>query len=105
MLTIIDSHTSWPEVIPSTDIKEDAVTMAIERDWNSRLGLLEIIIMDQGRQFISESFQKMCSKLGVEHRKATRNVMEMERFHRTLKDTLRPHTENANRTWLHDLQV
>ena len=109
MITFIDRQTSWPEVVTVHDITTSSITRALTNTWISRFGPPEIIVTDQGRQFMSTQFKELCTKWGIEHRNTTAYHPEcngkIERFHRSLKNALRAHSENTEATWAHDLPI
>jgi len=109
ILTMIDRDTSWTEVVALNEISSEAVVKAITKEWVSRYGVPEIIVSDNGRQFISEKFNHFCESFGIEHRHSTPYHPQcngkIERFHRSLKNALRTQSTNAERTWLENLPL
>ena len=107
LFTIIDRETSWTEAIPLKDINSEAICRVLRKEWISRFGAPEIVVSDNGRQFIGSTFQQLCQDYGIEHRHTTTYHPQcngkVERFHRTLKDALRAHAINAERSWTEDL--
>ena len=109
ILTIIDRSTSWMEAIPLNDISSACVIKTIEREWISRYGVPEIVITDQGLQFDSSTFNAFCTKVGIDHKRTTAYHPQcngkVERWHRSLKNSLRAHADDANKTWVNDLPL
>ena len=93
LLTIIDRKTRWFEVIPLKTINADAVTNKIISEWIARYGVPNTMITDRGGQFESQIFGKISSQLGIKHHRTTSYHPQanglVERFHRTLKQSLR----------------
>ena len=109
LLRFIDRHSSWLEAVPNNDITSTAVCKALTNTWISRFGPPEIIITDQGRQFLSSQFKTTCERFGIEHRQTTAYHPQcngkIERFHRSLKNALRAHSETCEQTWVRDLPI
>jgi len=109
LLTMIDRETSWTEVVPLREITTSSIVTAMINDWISRFGTPEIVITDNGRQFISGEFNAFCNTFGIDHRQTTSYHPQcngkIERFHRTLKNALRTRAENAEREWLNDIPI
>ena len=93
LLTMIDRFSRWPEVMPLKDIKTKTVTDAFLWQWVSRCGVPDAITSDRGSQFESRLFKEILSVLGIErHRTCSYHPQSnglIERFHRSLKDSLR----------------
>ena len=93
LLTMLDRKTRWFEVIPLKSISADIVASSLVNNWISRYGVPKAIITDRGTQFESDLFKNLSEKLGINHLRTTAyhpqtNGM-LERFHRTLKTSLR----------------
>jgi transposase InsO family protein len=93
LFTIIDRTTRWLEAVPLRSMDTAACVDALLRTWVARFGVPSCITSDQGRQFTSAVWQRMCDKLGIEHITTTAyhpqsNGM-IERAHRQIKDALR----------------
>ena len=92
VVVAVDLHSKWPEVmmcgtITSTNIIEFLTSLF------SRFGLVDEIISDNGRQFVSAEFQQFLSNLGIKHCcTALYNPQSngaVERFNRVLKDGIK----------------
>jgi len=105
LLTMIDRNTNWFEAIPIKDITADTVVEKLEQDWISRYGPPKNIISDQGKQFEAEIFKALCKKHNINKIRTTpynpQSNGKIERFHRTLKETLR--TKCYDHNWLEKL--
>jgi len=93
LLTMLDRRTRWPEAIPMRSISAQTVATLFLENWVSRFGVPKRVITDQGRQFESQLFAEILKKMGTQRLRTTAyhpqsNGM-VERFHRTLKSSLR----------------
>ena len=93
LLTMIDRFTRWPEAIPLRDISASTVADAFLLHWVAKYGVPETIVTDRGTQFESGLFNKLLVALGCKHQRTTSYHPQsnglIERFHRTLKNSLR----------------
>ena len=106
LLTIIDRHTRWFEVIPLQSISSSIVIDKIKHHWISRYGVPEILVSDRGTQFTSHDFSSFCQFFGIEVRHTTSyhpqcNGM-VERFHRVLKNSFK---SQINKQWYDHLPL
>lgn len=93
ILTMMDRKTRWPEAVPISSISADNVAKHLVDTWFSRYGVPNHIITDQGTQFESKLFHSLSMSFGFKHIHTTAyhpqsNGM-IERFHRSLKTSLR----------------
>ncbi|XP_055589596.1 uncharacterized protein K02A2.6-like [Uranotaenia lowii] len=65
-LLVIDSHSKWPEIVPTSRITSTA-TINLLRNIFARLGNPETIISDNGLQFTSAEFDQFCATNGISH--------------------------------------
>ena len=105
LITIIDRNTGWFEVIPTKEITAEKISKIVDEQWITRYGPPKKIITDQGPQFESEIFKKLCERNSIRKaRTTTYNPQcngKIERFHRTLKETLNTFCNDKN--WLENL--
>ena len=66
-LVVVDAYSKFPEVVKMTSTTSTATVNAL-RDIFSRHGLPEIMVSDNGPQFIASEFQQFCRKNGIMHR-------------------------------------
>ena len=88
-----------------TNINADTVAKHLISSWIARFGVPLRISTDQGRQFESSLFNKLCELLGTKHLRTTAyhpqaNGM-IERFHRTFKTALMC----AGKDWASNLHI
>ncbi|BES94023.1 Reverse transcriptase (RNA-dependent DNA polymerase) [Nesidiocoris tenuis] len=93
ILTCIDRFSRWPEAFPMPDMTAETVAKTFLHNWISRFGVPLRLSSDQGRQFESRLFKELCSLLGTHHLRTTPYHPQsnglIERWHRTLKATLK----------------
>lgn len=106
LLTVIDRYSRWPEAIPMANITAATTAANFIDGWISRFGVPTRLTSDQGRQFTSTLFGTLNERLGVDHLRTTPYHPQsnglVERFHRSLKASLRCHPDE---TWLHALPM
>ena len=105
LLTILDRTTRWPEAVPLQDITAASCARAFMTGWVARFGVPLQMTSDRGRQFISSLWSEMARSLGTQLHRTTSyhpqaNGM-VERFHRSLKASLRARLHDGN--WIDEL--
>lgn len=70
VLTIIDLGTRWTEFVYLKSIDSKNVIEVLKETWIKRHGPPKTILTDNGRQFISDSFEEFCNKNNIIHRKS-----------------------------------
>ena len=108
ILTILDRKTRWPEAIPIRQITTQSVVAVLLNTWIARFGVPKNIITDQGTQFESAMFNQLTKSLGSKHIHTSPYHPQanglIERFHRTLKSSLRILCQD-NKNWLDALPI
>ncbi|XP_039452532.1 uncharacterized protein K02A2.6-like [Culex pipiens pallens] len=91
-LILVDAFSKWPEVVPTKRITT-AATLAILQGIFARFGMPETLVSDNGRQLVSEEFERYCDSNGILHLKTPpfhpQSNGLAERFVDTFKRTLK----------------
>jgi len=102
---VVDRFSRWPEAFPLPGISAAEVAQKLLSEWIPRYGCPESITSDRGTQFTSAVWKKVTDKLGIKchfttafHPQANGLV---ERFHRTLKASLRARL--SDESWVHEV--
>ena len=105
LFTIVDRFTRWPEAIPINDTTATGCAETLVANWISRFGVPSHISSDRGPQFTSTLWSAVCRLLGTKHHRTTawhpQSNGLVERFHRSLKSSLRARLTGPN--WCDDL--
>ena len=101
--TNISSATKWVEAYPLPCQEAVVVAEALVNNFVCRFGVPLIIHSDQGRNFESQVFTKMCRLLGVNKTRTTplhpQSDGMIERFNRTIEDQLSKFVDSNQRDW------
>lgn len=65
---LVDAYTKWPEVVPTKRITTSA-TLTILKGIFARFGIPETLVSDNGRQLVSDQFERYCDNNGILHLK------------------------------------
>ncbi|GBN81999.1 Retrovirus-related Pol polyprotein from transposon 412 [Araneus ventricosus] len=88
VLVLMDYFTKWPEAIPIPDQEASTVAEELVQSWISCYGVPMILHSDQGTNFNSALFTKLCELLGILKTRMTALHPEsdgmVERFNRTI---------------------
>ncbi|KAI2665219.1 Retrovirus-related Pol polyprotein from transposon 17.6 [Labeo rohita] len=102
VLTIMCTATRFPEAIPLRTVKSPVVIKALVM-FCTTFGLPKEIQTDQGSNFTSKIFTQTLAALGVSHRMSSAHHPEsqgsLERYHQTLKATIRAYCIETGREW------
>jgi cleavage and polyadenylation specificity factor subunit 1 len=105
LLTVIDRFTRWPEAIPLQKTDTESCARAFITNWVARYGVPEHITSDRGPQFVSNLWSTMAEFLGIKLHPTTAYHPQanglVERFHRSLKASLRSRLSSPS--WTNDL--
>jgi transposase InsO family protein len=66
-LVIVDAYSKFPEIVQMSSTTSQATIQAL-REVFSRYGLPEILVSDNGPQFVSRELENFCSQNGILHR-------------------------------------
>lgn len=106
VLTMVDRYTRWPEAVTMPNITAETTASHFIETWIARYGVPTRITTDQGRQFTSDLFNSISSRLGIEHLQTTPYHPQsnglVERMHRTLKAAIRCQEES---NWVQALPI
>ena len=105
LFTVIDRATRWPEVVPMMEASANSCAQALLNTWVSRFGVPSDITSDRGSTFTSELWRGLASIIGSHvHFTTSFNPASngmIERFHRTLKQSLTARCSTAD--WFYQL--
>jgi hypothetical protein len=77
----------------ASEITGDAIAKAFDRDWLCRYPRPEVVICDQGSQFLSHEFRELCASYGIKLSPTTSYNSQgnaiCERLHLTVNNALR----------------
>ncbi len=105
LFTIINRTAHWSEAIPLSSTSTADCAAALMHHWVARFSVPSHIISDRGPQFTSQLWTYLCEQLNIVHHPITAYYLQsnglVERFHRHLKDMLRPRAATVD--WYHHL--
>ncbi len=106
ILVMVDHLSKWKIAVPLQDNSSASVCEALYRELVLRFMTPQILITDQGKEFISQATARLAQRLGINHRFSTahhhQTAGEAERFIRWLKDTMSIHLNEhgmSHREW------
>ena len=71
LLVGIDYFTKWVEAEPLANIRDVNVKRFVWKSIVTQIGVLHVLISDNGLQFDSKMFKKYCGELGITNRYST----------------------------------
>lgn len=102
LLTIMCTATRFPEAIPLRRITTPVVVKALTKYFTT-FGLPKVIQTDQGTNFTSKLFSQVVKMLGIQHVLSSsyhpQSQGAIERFHQTLKNSLKKYCVDSGREW------
>ena len=100
LLTMVDRTTRWPEAVPLSSTTAAEVARAFIAVWVARFGTPADLSSDRGAQFTSELWSALANSLGVKLHRTTAYHPQAnglcERFHRSMKASLRASLTDGN---------
>ncbi|KAK4472137.1 hypothetical protein MN116_000435, partial [Schistosoma mekongi] len=91
-LVVVDAFTKWPEVYHMQSLTSEATIRKVSRLF-SCFGVPEVLVTDNGTQFMSSAFKRFCSENGITHMQSPpyhpQSNGQAERFVDTLKRALK----------------
>ena len=97
-LVIVDAHSKWMEVYPTTS-SSSQVTIEKLRMCFASLGLPEQLVSDNGPSFVSEEFQQFMKNNGIQHIRTSPHHPssngQAERAVQTFKSSMKKFTEGT----------
>uniref|UniRef100_A0A3B1IQI2 Gypsy retrotransposon integrase-like protein 1 n=1 Tax=Astyanax mexicanus TaxID=7994 RepID=A0A3B1IQI2_ASTMX len=103
ILVAQDYFTKWVEAYALPNDQAVTVAEVLTSEWVCRYGAPQTLHSDQGSNFESEVFQKMCELLGVEKTRTTpfrpQSDGQVERFNATLQKILATTAERCHWDW------
>ena len=103
ILTVVDHFTNWPEAFPLPDSKATTIATALYRGIICRHGAPQILLSDRGKQFTAAVLDNLNRQLGIKHVLTTpyhpQSNAKVERFHRTLNDSLSQLINKSHTNW------
>ncbi|MGH0164280.1 UNVERIFIED_CONTAM: hypothetical protein FKN15_046787 [Acipenser sinensis] len=103
ILVVQDYFTKWVEAYPLPDDKAVTVADTLTSEWVCRYGAPYTLHSDQGSNFESDVFQRMCELLGIEKTRTTpfrpQSDGQVERFNATLQKILATTAERCHWDW------
>ncbi len=108
LVTVIDHCTGYADAVPIVEKRASLVWEAL-REIFTRFGFPAELITDNGAEFVAAEIKDEYRKHGIKHIRTTplrpQSNGSVERFHRTLRDTLRKCTNNIPRDWYRHLHA
>ena len=93
ILTMRDRITGFTIAIPLRNKTSQAVTRAVKSSYVAIFGIPTTIVTDNGKEFVSGTFNDLCAELGIKHIRCTpyhpQSNGAVERCHRTIKVALK----------------
>lgn len=103
ILMMVDSFTKWVECVPLPSQTAEVTARAAIMEFFVRFGYPFEIFTEQGRNFESELFRKICSLLQIHKSRTTpyrpSGNGQVERYNRTLMDAVRCYVDNQVKSW------
>ena len=106
-IVAIDYFTKWVEAEPLSTITEKRATEFLRKNIVCRFGIPRAIITDNGKQFDSKGFRKLCEDLQIALRFATpahpKSNGQVEATNKTIKANLKARLGSSKGLWVEEL--
>ena len=103
LLNFIDMYTSWPEAIPLKSLKAEELSHAFQRVIIARHACPTKLLTDQGTNFTSNLFAKVCKKFNIEHILSSayhhQTIGKVERFNKFMENSLSTIIKQDQTNW------
>ena len=103
VLVCVDLYTSWVEAAPLKTLTAEEVCSLFVKMIVARHGCPETLLTDQGCQFASKVFRKLCVDLGIEHVESAayhhQTNGKVERFNKFIENSLALLIKPDQRNW------
>ena len=103
LLCVMDYFTKWPEAYAIPNQEAQTVANAIVDGYVSRFGIPHELHSDQGRNFESAVFKRMCHRLGIKKTRTTLLHLQsdgmVERFNKTIGNQLAMYAQDNPSEW------
>lgn len=103
ILVMVDQFTKWVECIALPSQTAEVTARAAVNEFFTRFGFPFNIFTDQGRNFESRLFKSVCDILQIHKSRTTpyqpSSNGQVERFNRTLMDTVRCFVDKSQNNW------
>ena len=103
VLTIVDHCTGWAEAYPIPDKRNSTVAHVFHNRFVASHGCPEILVSDNGAEFVARDFTEYLQTMGIKHIRSTprhpQSNGKIERFNRTFKEMLAKAVRNAPEDW------
>ncbi|GFX20850.1 retrovirus-related Pol polyprotein from transposon 412 [Trichonephila clavipes] len=103
ILVVLDYFSKWPEAYPIPDQEASTVAEVLVQHWISRFGVPLQLHSDQGRNFDSTVYKRLCEILAIDNTRTTalhpQSDGMVERFNRTILNSLSLLVSSNQQDW------
>ena len=103
IIVIVDHYSHWPEAWPVPDERAETIIQTIYNGFVTRHGAPNILLTDQGKNYLSKATMQLYAWLGIDKRRTTAYHPQangrVERFNRTLKEMLAKYANERQDDW------
>ena len=107
VLVAIDYFIKWVEVKALANIRDVDVKKFVWKNVITRFGVPRVLILNNGLQFNSKTFQQYCSNLGITNRYSSPAYLKSNRqamaTNKTIVNSLKKRLEGAKGNWVEEL--